>query len=285
MPPDSGWVGSDKDTQPVIGGSRLSAYVRAGVAAVTLAGTSEVECSGTARGVVGSEQSGRVESITIASCRPIKVCENVETVRPEHLPWQTELTEKSVQVRDTIREVSGEPGWSVTCKTLLGSKTDVCETEAGKEGSTAETNEATHGYVLGEFGPTAKADCTEGGKGSGEVGGIVKTESLGGKGLKINIGWIELAPGPWEIPAGFTGTFFPKFEGKGNSGTLKVSISDPAEFKEEPTGTPCKGNSYAAGKSCEIAIKCTTSGKTAKLDVTPPLFSLVFGNDRTLKCK
>jgi hypothetical protein len=151
----------------------------------TLAGKSEVECSVTTKGVVGPQQSGRVESITIASCKQLKVCENVETVKPLNLPWQTELTEKSDQVRDTIREVSGEPGWSVTCKTLLGSKTDTCLTETGKEGSTTATNETTHGYVLGEFGPTAKVDCTEGGKESGEVGGIVTTEGNGGAALKI----------------------------------------------------------------------------------------------------
>jgi hypothetical protein len=143
----------------------------------TLAGKSEVECSGTTAGTIGPGKYDRVESIHIASCKPIKVCSNVETVIPKNLPWQTELTEKSGKVRDTIKEVSGEPGWSVTCDTALGSKTDECLTEAGKEGSTTATNEVTHGYILGEFGPTSKAKCTEGGKESGEVGGIITTLS------------------------------------------------------------------------------------------------------------
>jgi len=143
----------------------------------TLAGSSEVECSGTTTGTIGPGKYDRVESIHITSCIQKKVCENVETVKPLHLPWQTELTEKGGQVRDTIREVSGEPGWSVTCKTVLGSKTDTCETETGKEGSTTATNETVHGYVLGEFGPTSKADCSEGGKEAGEVGGIITTLS------------------------------------------------------------------------------------------------------------
>jgi len=143
----------------------------------TLGGISEVECSGTTAGTIGPGKFDRVESIHISSCIQKKVCENVETVKPLNLPWQTELTEKGGKVRDTIREVSGEPGWSVTCKTLLGIKTDKCETESGKEGSTTATNETIHGYVLGEFGPTSKAKCSEGGKESGEVGGIITTLS------------------------------------------------------------------------------------------------------------
>jgi len=143
----------------------------------TLAGKSEVECSGTTTGTIGPGKYDRVESIHISKCTLKKVCENIETVKILNLPWQTELTEKGGQVRDTIREVSGEPGLSFTCKTILGTQTDECVTEAGKEGSTTVTNETTHGYVLGEFGQTAKAKCSEGGAGSGEVGGIITTFS------------------------------------------------------------------------------------------------------------
>jgi hypothetical protein len=164
---------------PVAGTEKVmaSGTLRLTDTSVPILGRSEVECSGTTTGTIGPGKFDRVETIHIASCRQLAVCKNVETVKPVNLPWQTELTEKGGQIRDTIREVSGEPGWAVTCNTSLGSKTDTCETEAGKEGSTTATNEAVHGYVLGEFGPTSKAKCSIGGKESGEVGGIITTLS------------------------------------------------------------------------------------------------------------
>jgi hypothetical protein len=229
----------------------------------TLAGKSEVECSMTAKGVVGPHQSGRVESITIASCKRLKVCENVETVRPVNLPWQTELFEEGGRVRDKITEVSGEPGWSVTCKTVLGSKTDRCETEAGKEGSTAEVNEATHGYVLGEFGPTAKADCTEGGKEAGEMGGIITTEGNGGAGLKLSFNvfeWSPVQPGKVPIEPNELTVFI--------KNRLKIAIPisvngvEPIAFKLQASST-C-GAVLAAKGQCEdkITAKAGTAANT-----------------------
>ncbi len=172
-----------KGTEKVMGSGTLRLFDTK-----TALGSSEVECSGTTTGTIGPGKFDRVESIHISSCIQKKVCENVETVIPQNLPWQTELTEKSGKVRDTIKEVSGEPGWSVTCKApIVGKTTDKCLTEAGKEGSTTATNETVHGYVLGEFGPTSKAECTEGGKESGEVGGIITTLSEPtGKAIRVS---------------------------------------------------------------------------------------------------
>jgi hypothetical protein len=141
----------------------------------TLAGESAVQCSGTTTGTIGPGKFDRVETITVASCKPIKVCENVETVKPVHLPWQTELYETESKVLNKISEISGEPGWTVTCKTPLGSKTDECATEAGKEGNEVQTNVTPN--ELGTFNPTSKAKCTEGGKESGKVEGIITTLS------------------------------------------------------------------------------------------------------------
>jgi hypothetical protein len=143
----------------------------------TAAGSSEVECSGTTTGTIGPTKFDRVETITVASCNPKKVCENVETVKPLHLPWQTELYETESKVLNKISEIpsNGEPGWTVTCKTILGSKTDVCETEAGKEGNEVQTNMTPN--ELGTFNPTSKADCTEGKAESGKVEGIITTLS------------------------------------------------------------------------------------------------------------
>jgi hypothetical protein len=148
----------------------------------TAAGESEVECSGTTTGTIGPGKFDRVESVTVSSCKAVKVCETSfePKAKAVNLPWQTELFETEGKVRNKITEVAGkgEPGWAVTCKVII-EKTDTCTTETGKEGSTLETNEATHGYVLGAFErkTSGKAKCSEGGKESGEVEGIVTTLS------------------------------------------------------------------------------------------------------------
>jgi hypothetical protein len=143
----------------------------------TLLGESAVECSGTSTGTIGPGKIDRVETITVASCKKILVCENVETVKPLHLPWQTELYETESKVLNKISEIpsNGEPGWAVTCKTIGGRKTDECVTEAGKEGNEVQTNVTPN--ELGTFNPTSKADCTEGGKAAGKVEGIITTLS------------------------------------------------------------------------------------------------------------
>ncbi len=143
----------------------------------TIAGESAVECSGTTTGTIGPGKIDRVETITIASCKQVKVCENVETVLPKNLPWQTELYETESKVLNKISEIpsNGEPGWTVTCKTPLGSKTDECLTEATKEGNEVQTNETP--VEIGTFNPTSKAKCVEGGKESGKVEGIITTLS------------------------------------------------------------------------------------------------------------
>ncbi len=142
---------------------------------LTPLGESAVECSGTTTGTIGPGKIDRVETITVASCKPIRVCENVETVKPLSLPWQTELYETEGKVLNKISEIKGEPGWSVTCKTLAGRKTDECVTEAGKEGDEVQTNVTPN--ELGTFNPKSKADCTEGADASGEVEGIITTLS------------------------------------------------------------------------------------------------------------
>ncbi len=143
----------------------------------TLLGESAVQCSGTSTGTIGPGKIDRVETITIASCKQIKVCENVETVKPLHLPWQTELYETESKVLNKISEIpsNGEPGWSVTCKTIGGIKTDKCETEAGKEGNEVQANVTPN--ETGTFNPTSKADCSEGGVEAGKVEGIITTLS------------------------------------------------------------------------------------------------------------
>ncbi len=88
----------------------------------TVLGESAVECLGTDTGVIGPGKFDKIQTIAVASCKPVKICENVETVKPVGLPWQTELYETEKRVRDkiTIGTAKLQPGWTVTCKTIGG---------------------------------------------------------------------------------------------------------------------------------------------------------------------
>jgi hypothetical protein len=151
---------------------------------VPFLGVSEVECFGTDEGVIGPGRYGRIQAVTVASCKAIKVCENGETVKAVavNLPWQTELMYTQKEVRSKITEGTAklQPGWSVTCKTSLGSKTDTCLTESGKEGSTAMRNIQETGIVQAEFETkSGRANCSIGGLGAGRVTGIVQFGATG----------------------------------------------------------------------------------------------------------
>jgi hypothetical protein len=145
---------------------------------VPLLGEAEVECLGTDEGVIGPGRYDRIQTVRVASCKPVKVCENVETVVPKNLPWQTELYETGKEVRDKITEGTTklQPGWSITCKApVVGSVTDVCETESGKEVSTSMRNIQESGIVQAEFETkSGKTQCTQGGAAAGRLWGILR---------------------------------------------------------------------------------------------------------------
>ena len=158
----------------------------------TLAGVSEVICGGTDTGTVGPGKYDRIESVSVktSQCKAVKVCENVEEVEARDLPWQTELFETEKTVRDKITEVSGsgEPGWKVKCKApILGSTTDECLTESGKEASTLV--EGLNKNLVIDFrfeSKSGKAKCTQGGKESGEVIGTDEGKTEAGWAMKVS---------------------------------------------------------------------------------------------------
>ncbi len=155
----------------------------------TLAGISEIECSGESVGSVGPGQSARVTEIKTSGsqCRAIKVCENVETIEARNLPWQGELYDTEGKVLGHATGTGGELGWRIQCKTLLGSMTDECVVEGGKPESALFENRASGSelLVLSTAQHLRKQKCSQGGAESGEISGIAALLSANGSGLRV----------------------------------------------------------------------------------------------------
>ncbi len=149
-------------------------------------GLSEIQCGGTDNGWIGPNKYDQITSISVkaSNCKRVAgLCITVEAVEARHLPWQTELFETEGRIRDKITETgNGEPGWKVKCSGVE----DECLTEAGKEGSTLESNEQATGVALGEFDEkSGKAKCSIGGAGQGEVRGLVQFHSTEGWAIRV----------------------------------------------------------------------------------------------------
>ena len=162
----------------------------------TLGGEAEVRCVNEGTGKAGGSVA-TIESLTFKSCTPVKVCENVEEVKPLHLPWKTEFFETENRVEQTLKaDGAGEPGWSVKCKTLLGTKTDSCEREEvapaiDHEDFTRTTeNEFAELelLVLEFFGTYAHWKCSEGGKEAGRMGTVEAWLRIDGELRVIRVG-------------------------------------------------------------------------------------------------
>ncbi len=122
-------------------------------------------------------------------------CSKLEKIKGANLPWREELFETQKRIVSKIEpDGNGEPGWAVTCKTALGSKTDTCLSRGPGtlEEVSAETEKeygrVTEGVllVLGEFLNKGRAKCSEGGAESGEVAGKFAILLWNGNGLSIN---------------------------------------------------------------------------------------------------
>jgi len=98
-------------------------------------------------------------------------CSGTPTLLALHLPWHTSIVEIGTEVRDLIlSDGNGAPGWGVTCNTLLGETTDICEEEPGKMGTTA-LKDVSEGVVAIFDSKTLHAKCSVGGKEAGVVTG------------------------------------------------------------------------------------------------------------------
>jgi hypothetical protein len=115
----------------------------------------------------------------------------VEKVEGADLPWKEEIyeTESGKTFLSRIEnDGSGEPGWKVTCNTLLGSKTDECLSEAGHPEVFSGVNRVTEAVLLvsGRFLKVHRAKCSEGGAETGEVEGLIAVLLWGGNGLSLD---------------------------------------------------------------------------------------------------
>jgi hypothetical protein len=156
---------------------------------VTVLGEVAVICSGTGGGSIGPAKYGRIETLKAVGCVPVKVCEAPVTAKPLGLPWQTELFETEGKKRDKITATNnGNPGWSVTCNTVLGVKTDECTTPTGKEGTPEQTNKQATGSVQATFNSSAgKAKCTMSNNKLGEAGEIIGAIQVFAAGYAIRV--------------------------------------------------------------------------------------------------
>jgi len=146
-----------------------------------------VKCSGVDTGDVGPEGKDKILTITVTGqCTSVKGgCSSDILASAENLPWNTQLVEvenknKEKEVRDKIESGgSGEPGWKVNCKNILGgAEEDVCLKETGVEASVGIdniTSGAHKGDVAALFDAISHerpAKCTKGGAKSGFVSGV-----------------------------------------------------------------------------------------------------------------
>ena len=121
--------------------------------------------------------SGEKVSLTAPLlCASVKTCEGTNEVEPVNLPWLGHLELMGTEAEPLFLAVleagnghtgeAGNPGWSVSCKTALGTVTETC-TVAGQ--GLNVTNDATENDVLGVFEheATPPATCSVGGANTG----------------------------------------------------------------------------------------------------------------------
>jgi hypothetical protein len=154
--------------------------------------------SGEGAGSIGPGAFDRVNTFTIKepakNCRGTGGCKvgGIEAVNAVNMPWQTELIEIEGKISDIITGTNnGEPGWEIKCEDILGGKiADLCFTAGpGKAERTGLLNVATGAelLVLGTFEKANKTNCTQGGAGSGEVGGSLALLLTSGAALRASL--------------------------------------------------------------------------------------------------
>jgi hypothetical protein len=114
----------------------------------------------------------------------------IEGVEGIDLPWKEEVFETEGSLLSKIEpDGAGEPGYAITCNTLLGSKTDKCTSEgAGTLEETIGENAVTGGVLLvkARFLTRRLGKCSEGGAKTAEVRGLIAVLLNEGNGLSLN---------------------------------------------------------------------------------------------------
>jgi hypothetical protein len=139
----------------------------------TTGGESEISCVDEGAGKAGGSVA-TIETATVSGCHVGKgLCEKVESAKAVHLPWKTELFETEKKAEQTLSgDGAGEPGLSVECHTLLGTKTDTCEKEASAPDPIhIDLSELTGEWLILELldNEYKRWKCTEGGAEAGRL--------------------------------------------------------------------------------------------------------------------
>jgi hypothetical protein len=132
--------------------------------------TWDLLCNFTDEGTVGAGARGVTVTVTVtATCSLMSGECGSPVVKAIDLPWGTELVLNGSEIRNNIKaEGKGEPGYEITCNTILGLVKDVCKTEKGSERFVV--NNAS-GVELESDGLTAPSNCSVGGVESGLIEG------------------------------------------------------------------------------------------------------------------
>jgi len=133
-----------------------------------------VLCVGAFDGTVGPTVEDTINTVlnvngqaVALSCASVKTCEGNSEVKAVDLPWLSRLEKMSAipTMLDVLESGGkGNPGWSVSCKTALGTVTETC---TGVQGSSLKNTKT--GEVEGKFEKELTAECSMGGADSGFV--------------------------------------------------------------------------------------------------------------------
>jgi hypothetical protein len=161
-------------------------------------GSSAIQCTAEdeGEGTVGPGSSGKITKFEIkkpkTNCSRVEggcKAEGIETVRAVNLPWKTELseTEKGVQAQLESTTTGKEPGWEISCDTILGKMTDVCTSEEKKPAkATLLLDQSGKLLTLGEYLSRVRGKCSVGGAEQGEVKGKITVELANGQGVMFS---------------------------------------------------------------------------------------------------
>ena len=227
-------------------------------------GAVAVKCKGSGAGWVddpsGAGDDG-VSAISNLSCTLVKAgqCKELVSVKPRNLPWGSRLAGKEKAVRDELvsgpkKEIgSGEPGWTVVCKTIIGEVTDTCE---GTVSAKTTDNEAK-GVVEEEFeAKSGKTTCTLGGAKAGNMRGslTIKVKPPG-----ITVSHTEQLFLEASLNTTFKGNFVFKNSGPGawhpNFRKTKANESPSGGARIQLAKDDCYNRGAPMNGTCEIVME------------------------------
>ena len=190
-------AGSGWETTEVIGTSEVTSSGELELEDTKATGGAvDVMCPGTSLGWVANLTNGTAGedgtfsiNVTEASCTFIKkgACEKLEEVEARNLPWGTRLVESGSEVRDELisGSSSGAPGWSVKCKTIIGSVTDTCTLSGSTQNVRANRTTGKTEFIFDAITHEKKATCSQGGEKAGNVTGTIFGQLRSGNALWI----------------------------------------------------------------------------------------------------